>query len=321
MEPGRMFNSITPYEFVDLVDESPKDKPWDKNRAHADLVAEIYATETEFQRLGERITACSGFLLFSRTLEKSTGETGLKLKSARFCRVRHCPVCQWRRSMMWKARMFQALPELAKNNPNGSWLLLTLTQQNCDITNLKETVRLMNLSWQRLLKRKEFTDVKGWVRSLEVTRGNDRSAHPHFHCLLFVSSSYFNGDRYVSQARWVQAWKESARLNYTPIVDIRKVRAGEKGIEGAVAEVLKYTVKATDMIQDGQWFIELTRQLHRVRSVASGGICKDLLKEESTQQELITPEGEQPEEEVEDFGSVKFDWHPDAKKYRRPRSV
>ncbi|WP_170869787.1 protein rep, partial [Shigella sonnei] len=28
--------------------------------------------------------------------------TRLRLREAHFCRVRHCPVCQWRRSLMWQ---------------------------------------------------------------------------------------------------------------------------------------------------------------------------------------------------------------------------
>jgi hypothetical protein len=29
------------------------------------------------------------------------------LSASRFCRVRTCPVCQWRRSLMWKAKAYQ----------------------------------------------------------------------------------------------------------------------------------------------------------------------------------------------------------------------
>ena len=67
----------------------------------------------------------------------------------------------------------------------------------------------MNKSWHRLVKRKEFmAGVEGWIRTTEITRPKDPKdknkknkricpvtgnthAHPHFHVLLMVKSSYF----------------------------------------------------------------------------------------------------------------------------------
>ncbi|MDI4746156.1 protein rep, partial [Salmonella enterica subsp. enterica serovar Kentucky] len=37
--------------------------------------------------------------------------------------------------------------------------------------------------------RKEFKPVQGWIRTTEVTRGRDGSAHPHFHTLMMVPPS------------------------------------------------------------------------------------------------------------------------------------
>ena len=39
----------------------------------------------------------------------------------------------------------------------------------------------MNAAFQRMKVRKEFRPVQGWIRTTEVTRGSDGSAHPHFH--------------------------------------------------------------------------------------------------------------------------------------------
>ena len=109
-----------------------------------------------------------------------TGETRLRLREAHFCRVRHCPVCQWRRSLMWQARFYQSLPKLVTEHPKARWLFLTLTVRNCPITELGETLTAMNAAWQRLKDRKEFRPVLGWVRTTEVTRGKDGSARPAF---------------------------------------------------------------------------------------------------------------------------------------------
>ena len=49
-------------------------------------------------------------------------------------------------------------------------------------------------------------------------------------------------------------------------------------VRGAVAETLKYSTKPADMVADPEWFLELTRQTHKRRFVATGGALKDVLK-------------------------------------------
>ena len=45
-------------------------------------------------------------------------------------------------------------------------------------------------------------------------------------------------------------------------------------VRGAVAETLKYSTKPADMVADPEWFLELTRQTHKRRFVATGGTQK-----------------------------------------------
>src|SRR2546427_9278996 len=99
-----------------LSDVSPKHKPWDQHRAEADEVQEVYAGGAVWhQRYAERVAVCSQVLEFARDPPKSCEKQKLKLKSVWFCRVRHCPVCQWRRSLMWQARVYKVLPQLIKD--------------------------------------------------------------------------------------------------------------------------------------------------------------------------------------------------------------
>ncbi|WP_250697759.1 protein rep [Acetobacter pasteurianus] len=285
----------------------------------------IYGEAREFERLAERIGKCAGVLRFSETHDPETGEAWLKLKEAQFCRVRHCPVCQWRRSLMWQARFYQALPGLIKAHTGARWLFLTLTVRNCPVEDLRATLKAMNDSWRRLVLRPEFKLVQGWIRTTEVTRGKDGSAHPHFHALLMVPPSYFRGQSYVKQARWVDVWQSCARLNYAPSVDVRAVhpRKGADGelqaIQQAAAETLKYAVKPADMTTDPEWFMELTRQVHKLRFVATGGALKDVLKEgQESDEELALTDGDG---EQDDGGRVGFNWRPADRKYRRYRQA
>lgn len=306
-----------------LSDVSPKDKPWDRHRAESDGVQAIYLNtdETRFRRLGQRVTACADVLKFLETVSDD-GEIGLKLKTTHFCRVRHCPVCQWRRSLFWQARFYQSLPEILVHQNGGRWLFLTLTVRNCAITELRETIQQMNKSWQRLIQRKRLGLVRGWVRTTEVTRAKDGSAHPHFHCLLLVDEKMLRGRNYVPHAEWVQLWQKSMRLNYGPNVDIRAVRdrrgvASDQAFSRAISETLKYAVKPSDMTGDPAWFLELTRQVDRLRFIATGGVLKDVLKEDVSADDLLLHDDDEQEDGDEDNSTIDFRWAFDKKRYRR----
>jgi plasmid rolling circle replication initiator protein Rep len=241
-------NRKTQSEF--LTDLSPKDKPWDKNKAFSgDMVSMLSQSENKAHRKhGVRIDECAQNLEFGYVLVSTeTGETKLRLKLARFCRVRYCPVCQWRRALMWVSRFFDAFPRIYAAYPDMRYIMLTLTVRNCSITDLRATVNQMSKAWERLTKRKDYPAL-GFVRSLEVTPEKDlyknskgeksdtpkkgyslvRKArpdycHPHYHILLAVPPSYF-GKNYLSKDDWAALWQDAMRLDYKPVCDVRIVK-------------------------------------------------------------------------------------------------
>lgn len=207
-----------------LSDVSTSDKPWDTHKAQAVQVAEILAQGySVHQRQSQRMRECAQSLEFACVIEDiGTGLVRLKLKSARFCRVRHCPICQWRRALMWVSRFYHTFPKIYADHPEWRYIMLTFTVRNCRVLDLRKTIKSMNEAWQRLTQRKVWPAI-GFIRSLEITRGDDGSAHPHFHCLLAVKPSYF-GKNYLSTAKWAELWREALRIDYTPICDVRIVK-------------------------------------------------------------------------------------------------
>lgn len=322
-----------------LTDLSPKDKPWDKHRFEADQVGGLYRG-TAFDRYAERIDNCSGLLEFSFLVDEQTAEIGLKLKTARFCRVRHCPVCQWRRSLVWRARFFTALPKIRKEYPTARFLFLTLTTEHPHISDLRSHLVHMNKSWERLTKRKQFPAI-GWLKSVEVTRQYICTkpskctykaskircpnctptdyAHPHFHAILMVNASYF-GEGYLSQAKWTQLWKDALRADYTPVLYIKIVKPSKGSNDDAVSdemakalcETLKYSVKPDDLVSDREWLLELTAQLHKTRAVSVGGVFKNFLSEEEPE-DLIHVD-ESSDESIFD-NSLWFGWREMLQRY------
>jgi len=309
-----------------LSDYNANDKPWDEHRGLCDEVGGLYAAAVEFERYASRMADCSGLLRFGWSDNPETGETRLRLRDAQFCRVRNCPVCQWRRSLMWQARFYQSLPKLVEAYPLARWVFLTLTVRNCSITELGSTLGAMNSAFKRLAARKEFKPVLGWIRTVEVTRGKDGSAHPHFHALMMVPPSWFTRD-YVNHSRWVSLWQDCLRVPYEPNVDIRpvKIKKSSEGqsepladaLQRAVAETLKYAVKPADMTADPDWFLELTRQTFKRRFVATGGVLKDDLKlEEESDADLALADSEL-DGEADDGFRLAFAWRSKEKRYKR----
>lgn len=293
-----------------LSELSPKDKPWDKHRSFADRVEALYAG-SEFHAYSERIHYCSELLNFGLALADDD-TLKLKLRSARFCRVRHCPVCQWRRSLMWKARAFKVLPRIVESYPKHRWLFVTLTQKNIPITDLRGTLVAMNKAFQRLSQLKAWPAV-GWLRSTEVTRGRDGNAHPHFHSLLMVPPGYFAGKNYLKQAEWVEMWRKSMRLDYNPVLDVQAVKQGGQPME-LVPELLKYCTKESDLVEDREWLLELTRQMHKMKCVTTGGVLKEYLKELEEEPEDLIGESDTPE--AQDGSSLYFGWKRREKRYK-----
>jgi plasmid rolling circle replication initiator protein Rep len=270
-----------------LSNLSPKDKPWDRHRCDADIVGSYY--QCDFEDYSLRIDRCAQLLMFGSRLDDS-GQRTIRLKSAFFCRVRNCPVCQWRRSLMWKARVGTVLPLIERDYPKARWLHLTLTVRNCQITDLRETLKLMNAAWKRLSELKKFPAI-GFFKSLEVTRGKDGSAHPHFHILMMVMPNYFGG-KYIKQDKWVEMWKKALRIDYDPGAHIQAIKIhSTQEISNTLKEVVKYTVKGDDLVHDRDWLIEYTKQVHKTRAISLGGVLKKYLsEEEATNEELVLGE-------------------------------
>lgn len=314
-----------------LSECSPKDRPWDEHRSQADDIAAIYANahgSVWFSRLGERVGLCSWFLGFAWSPEKADSDVlTLKLREAHFCRVRHCPVCQWRRSLMWTARFLGAVPEVLLQYPKARFLFLTVTQRNVPVNELRATLGAMSKAWDRMRKRREFAVVLGWLRTVEVTRAQDGSAHPHYHVLLMVPGDYFRTpEKYIPQSAWTRIWRESLNLSYDPIVYVTAVKPkrgrpakGQEPLSGllnAACETLKYSVKPSDMTADPSWFLELTTQLHKLQFIASGGVLKDVLRQEQETDEdlMLLGEGKTTE-----HTQLYFEWWRQVRRYKRQR--
>jgi plasmid rolling circle replication initiator protein Rep len=218
---------------------------------------------------------------------------------------------------MWAARFQKVVPELLATYPRVEFIFLTLTVRNISIGELRETLGIMTRAWKRLSERRQFPGL-GFVRSLEVTYSTSEAgnAHPHFHCLIAVDRTYFIGRNYIKQDKWRELWRDCLRADYLPQVNVKKVRP-KKGIDDPVQaltagliETVKYETKPDDLASDRDWLIELTRQTHKTRAIAVGGIFREFLNEEEPE-DLISENDSTEHSDV----IVVFDWKKSRDKY------
>lgn len=306
---------------VKLSSLSKRDKVWDKHRAQTQDVASIYEN-SEFSKYAERLADCSTYLDFAIDEQK-----GLNLKRSFFCKVRNCPVCQWRKSLYWKAMMYRAYDKIKNDYAGHRWIFLTLTVENPKIEDLRASLQVMNKAFYRLVRRKEFKYVLGFIRTTEVTRDKKRPythAHPHFHCMLLVDKAYFEKKNYVHHDDWVVAWAECLGVSYLPNVDVRAVysKSDEKDLRDVVSETLKYACKPSDMIFDrskesNYWFLEYTRQVNKLRFVNTGGILKNALKDENdiTNKDMIVINESEQDSDKTDDRILSFSYYPKKRCY------
>ena len=316
----------TNIEVLKDINKNGKDNNW-KERKESNLkLADSY------KRLGfkkyYRVVDCSTFLEFG-----VTKSSNLKLLKANFCKVRLCPMCAWRRSLKIFGQVSKVM-DYVERNYNYRYIFLTLTVKNCYGEDLKDTLDLMTKSFNKLSERKAFKQaVKGYFRSLEITYNKkDNTYHPHFHLILAVNKNYFTDDRtYLSQEKWTNLWKESLKVDYTPVVDVRRVKSKNKDFGKVVAETAKYTVKADDYLikdEDGKIDEELTdnvvktldKALHRKRLVSFGFIFKEIhkmLKLDDTEDGSL--ENTDNEDELRDDLTdiiLRYQWNIGIKNYK-----
>ncbi|MGG3840914.1 protein rep, partial [Paenibacillus thiaminolyticus] len=232
-------------------------KPWKGHKSATMLLSE------SFERLGKLNKAESVLYCGSRLKFASCPNGHYKrLKWASFCRVRLCPMCGWRRSLKI-AHQVKRIAHTAMEHVNLRWVFLTLTVKNVPEDKLSEEMDHLTKSFRRLFQKKRFKQtVLGFFRALEVTYNKEKNTyHPHYHVLLAVTPDYFAGRNYIKKSEWSDLWKDAARLEYSPVVDVRVVKDGrrlekEKGIlvekgyidPGVVSEISKYTVKSNQYL-------------------------------------------------------------------------
>lgn len=295
-----------------LLDMVPAMGRFSKRKRHHDPISELLRRRPELEPMARSIANCANTLKVLLELPEGADPFAMLLEYNP-CNRRLCPMCEWRRSMVWRGRLLSGLDAFFQAHPTHTAIFATFTVKNSPVEELGASVKHILASWNRLAQCKFFPSPF-WFRRVEVTRGqrprgpdaapppptservkaddNDPTiplqshsrvracdgntpalwVHPHLHALILVPASYFSHG-YIRQSEWVRQWQMAARLDYMPSVDVRRARAKFTTAEAfydaraAGIEAMKYTTKATDMVQMGDGLGEFAHQMRGHRLV------------------------------------------------------
>lgn len=258
---------------------SGRERPWRMYKMASEYLSTAYQEINE--RKSERLKKCGQALVFD-----VDDQGNKKLVHMDSCRVRLCPLCAWRRSLKAYYNAMSILQKISIDVPEMQYIFVTLTVRNCSADELSNTLDLMFDSLKRLTDRKEIKDVwQGMIRNMEVTHNIDYESksfdtyHPHFHLLIAVKPSYFQGKYYISRQKLAELWQDCLRIDYLPQV---KMQACYNSTPHTVAEASKYAAKAGDYIILDDWDLTvdtvavLDKALHKRRLIGYTGIMKKI---------------------------------------------
>ena len=249
--------------------------------------------DTGFKTEFEKIKQCGNYLEFIFKEHQITKENKKKLANANFCKNRFCPMCSWRRTRNITGQLKEAFSVIQEKQKVAT-LFLTLTISNPDVKNLKSTIAKMNKSFKKMSETKAFNKaVLGYFKSVEILgdKTPKGQAHPHFHVLLVVKESYFKKSDYINKSQWTEMWKKALRVDYTPVVDVRRIKSKNENfsdIDSAIIETVKYSVKHTELVNSSNDdFYYLYTQTKGMRFISAGGILKEHLNLIKIDEDLI----------------------------------
>lgn len=300
-------------EILQDFSSTGKERPWKLHKQENLQLVKIYKTAREKNinlitdsRLFD-LEHCADTLLFAENAEGKK-----KLKSANFCRLRLCPMCQWRRSLKMFGQVQTITDKILERDKSTRFLFATFTVKNVDAENLETCINILNNKFLYLVsKNKTFAPAKklkqnllGYLKAVEVTYNiKDKTYHPHLHVIFAVKSTFFkNKQNYMTKKEWIELWQKALNVDYKPQTDIRAIKTNTGK---AVAEVAKYPVKTAPILSlNDDEAVEvlktLTLSLNKKRFVSYGGIFKTIkqelkLQDVETDKDLVNTDIEQQE--------------------------
>lgn len=200
------------------------------------------------------IRHCASYLVFHDyyTIDET------RLVAAHTCK-KHllCPFCAGRRAAKYVDKSIQIVKSVLSENKSFKPVMITLTVKNGD--NLGERIGHIKKSFRRLQDRRrdflkkgrgwtEFVKVSGAIYAYEVTnKGN--GWHPHIHMFALLNDWI---DQKALSSEWESITGDSKIVGIERIKP--RIQVGSLSIESGMLEVIKYSMKFSDLSLSDNWY-------------------------------------------------------------------
>lgn len=291
-------NNITRFQFCqDELQIQTLQKLIKHKKDHIEILDKLLqGKEYKSEFIKQRMRECATFVTFADNM----------IVNANFCKDKFCPVCAWRRSLKNFAINSKAISHIVEKG-DINFGLLTLTIKNISAEEVGKAIENMQYAIKKLtLQTKWKKHISGAIKTVEITYNPRTNAyHPHVHMIIAFKDGYFE-ETYITQREFGEMWEKALKSDYTPIVDIRTIKPkidkkGKESLAGAVAEVSKYPLKISSMLETvtGNDFFTIYEALEHKRLLSRSGIFKQALKELNISEEIeLTEKAETIEEAI-----------------------
>jgi plasmid rolling circle replication initiator protein Rep len=294
-----------------------------KNKKQEDLISKFDFKKSNNLLLSEFIKMFITLNGYERFLDCGTylkiiANTDFSIKKVietNYCGNRFCPICTWIKSKK-DGYMLSVLMKYINEVHKKEFIFVTLTSVNVVSTELINEIDKFNISFKKLMKRKEFAQVnKGYVRTLELTYNKKENTYnPHFHIIIAVNRSYFTNRTYLKQEIWLQNWKDCMQDDRITQVDVRRVNKEGSG-SNAINEITKYVAKDTDYLHSEEVFEVFYKALKGRQLITYNGIFKDALKLYKSKDKEINLDKYKEIDRTEYMYFLQYAWGNQDRKY------
>lgn len=193
------------------------------------------------------------------------------------CRIRGCPYCANLLAAKRRERIWRVVEEL--HNKGAKFSLLTLTLRHCAQDNLEDLLRVLSRALRNLTQSRFFKrDVRGYARSIEITKRGSNGFHPHCHMIIQAG--------FLKLPELIACWKKCVRDAggrdvEDQSVDLKGLTNPRKGLEEAIG----YAFKAAELLEFSREevveLLRVTREKHLSQCSRAWGRRAKQLEEEA----------------------------------------
>lgn len=175
----------------------------------------------------------------------------IRIKTAYRCKSRFCLICSGINAERIRHETDEAVKALKQKYPGFISYFATFTIHSCLVEEVGDTLDRLIIAFNKLLRRRQVAKpLLGSFRGVHFNCDSDkRRVNIHIHALFFFKST-FQSRHYISEARWLELWRESYQDHSITQVKVKKVHAEKKGYPTqALSEgfITRYAGKPLDL--------------------------------------------------------------------------